>query len=571
MNQHNTLRENALREIEVYMFGSPTIHGAAPRSMNTFTVIDKITTLSDRLFQNHDLIPINLSHTRGLKRKWAIDYDNDASDPQTPVLAIIGNPALKPWYVEDDLFTRLHTRSHEQRKLIRILKTNFIELQYHSYLYDIVYSHLDRNDIEQLLRYISTGWNVCETLNHVSSFSNTMNALRDSICEIAFACERLQNHHIEILLFSCLNIFYNVLCHDNVDFSDWPHAIIEPTSLLRTKASTDWFKPLITNARELGLDEMSTPEPVWKHFWALVINFYKVDFHSCTRLYTFSDRRDPQMSRCAESCSYNRIQFRSKLFATDELLTYIVQHQNTLSKSQMIITPIYHLDHTQTAGERKELPWYKEYDNVNDIAFLQATKYIPIISENHMFLLVVYYVEVADTSNSDLMNQVQMITSIDSSKPGPTSHYERKRDYQMLKPLVVSWFHKIRPQFKETKIITSRNVQISPKPQIHQFIEESNICSSTYVHLSLLLCGEYITYDILLLSVIKMIRDRITNTNLNANANPNPNPSSSPIHNLNSTLNTTPTQGDTMYSFYFYCLLKMVTKSNRGICSGQCN
>ena len=593
MNKYNTPIDT-LEAMKNYMFGPPNKGDMS--TLSDHALIDKIRHINDRFLQNDKYsISSQLLDNTGLdrllpnneiRRSRVVDYNssNNTSSPENAVLAIIRNRSLKPLVVRDDLFTDLDKRSREQKRLVQIMKTKFVMgIPRNINLYDIVFTDLNKNEIQELIKIISTGWYTCETLKHLSAFSYTFQNMRGALCEIAFACGNLRNSQVEILLFSCINLLYNVLIHDHVEFINKTQRSL---TALSTRASTDWFKPLITNARNLGLDK--TPERVWKHFWALVINFYKVDFDSC--LVGYTNRNDKQqMKKCARLCAYNIIRLCKDIVATDELLTYIVEHQNILSQSRMIITPIYHLDHTQNAGKRKNLPWFVHYNHLTDIQILQATKYIPIISRNHMYLLVVYYAEVADTSNPGLMNRLQMVSCIDSSDLVASSLRERRDDYEILKPLVVSWFHKIRPTFKEAKIITSRNVQISPTPQIYQFVQESTN-SNIYTHMSLLLCTEYITDDILLLSAIKMIKDRITNPSLNPYPNPNsnfnlyldPNLSANlqpnPIINSNINpinINTTqpelnPLQGHPIYSFYFYCLLKMVTKSNRDICSSEC-
>ena len=199
-------------------------------------------------------------------------------DIEGEVLRIIFDNNVKSEEFSYELFADLDRQLLVQEKILQIVKAidNFQRSGIvNIHLYDIIMTYLNKQEVNDLMLVIDQAWRFCNSYRNSRNFMNFTHRLRSIICEIAFICEQMNNTQIQTILFSCINLFYNVLCHDYDKFTS---GLVS----LETSVSRDWFYPLINNAYSFGLVNNSHVQ--WLHFWALVINFYKVDFHSCSML-----------------------------------------------------------------------------------------------------------------------------------------------------------------------------------------------------------------------------------------------------------------------------------------------
>ena len=213
----------------------------------------------------------------------------------------------------------------------------------------------------------------------------------------------------------------------------------------------------------------------------------------------------------------------------------------------------------ETVRELKhyKIPMFQNYNHLTDFQIIHAVKIMPIISSEHMFLIVIYPKFVADPADPSQMIVVQMVHMIDSSDSISYARALSQVFMNQLTDIVLRFFDQIFSG-RTIRYVSPDKIQVAANPVTKQFIETSFVAGHIYAHLSILLHDHYDTDDIFLRSAIKMIKDKTGDL---ANPNPIPNPNPNP--------NPNPVQADNIYTFYFSCLLQMVSKTNHEICSGM--
>jgi hypothetical protein len=479
----------------------------------------------------------------------------------------------------------IHHSCPGQQKIIEIvtsIKKNNPRAYY--CLHDIL-DYLDYKCIQNLVGQINFAWSMRKATRSYSektSATETLRDIRNHICEIAYKCDLRDDYTdplLLVILFARISLSYNVMCHDDVEVR---RLYMLSENALHAKVSDDWFYPLIENAKTFGLtdemnkttvttvgkfdwafslaNEINTP---WKKFWILVINFYKVDFHSCTIEYAHHDRfreqvddQPPQkkkkvdplkekMQNCSIYCTYNIIPICGGFVEDNCIFKYMARHQTLTSRNKFIIMPIFRGGQTYAEESIRMFEFYNYQDKAT---FLKATKVIPVTMNSHIWVLIIY------PSQEDKEGLIQTVHSIDSNV-NTDAHKTRIKEYEIFKDDIVSFVNRYKKSLfgklveEKTTTITQNDQEIrcefiKSDPPLRDFYQIDGSCG-VYAHMSILLHDAYDTDDIFLRSVIKLYKDKIGGEQK-------------------------PIQGQLIFSFYFYCLLQTLNKTNDYVCSGNC-